>query len=134
MLLSISPIYKDIVSPNTSVKLFALKTLPSLGIEEMTHLMLASLKQIVVDKNQLVRKLSALAILKLRDLSPEEITSETYQEPLDFLLKDSPQVRNAAIYVMGQLTNDLSFMHQRYFQLIKDLPSLNHLEIERSLR
>jgi len=32
----------------------------------------------VVDKNQLVRKVAALTILKLKDLSPDEITEDLY--------------------------------------------------------
>jgi vesicle coat complex subunit len=58
------------------VKFYALKALPGLKITEITHLIISSLKQMVIDKNQLVRKVAALTVLKLRDLTPDEVTSE----------------------------------------------------------
>lgn len=114
-MLSISPIYKDIVSFNTSIKFYALKALPGLKITEITHLIISSLKQMVVDKNQLVRKVAALTILKLKDLTPDEISEDLYLESMQFLLRDSPSVRCAAIYTLVELGHDLSFLHQHYF-------------------
>ena len=97
--------------------------------------MLSSLKQIVVDKNPLVRRMSATTLIKLRDLT-QDLPAEDYQSALDFLLKDTPQVRLSAVNAVLHLKDDpsLAFMHQRYHTMVKDLMSLNHFDMERSIR
>ena len=136
LLLSISPIFKDIVSFKTGTKLYALKSLPLLKIAETTPLLLASLNKIVVDKNPLVRRVAGISIMKVFDVTKGEIEEEEYWDAIEFLLKDNAQVRCGAVTTLMYINKDstLKWMHTRYALIIKDLPLLHNLDMERSIR